>query len=95
MSSTATSLLAGGALLAGVNSVVGKKERFEDTTSTLLAIILILIIIGLYVALLVAVYRLTNRSWAHVILCFLLGSLYLMVVMIYYGFTGHHFAKIK
>jgi hypothetical protein len=61
----------------------------------IIAIIVLLIIIGVSVALLVAVYRLTDKSWLHVILCIILGGVYLGGAFIYYGLSGYKFCKVK
>jgi hypothetical protein len=81
---------------SALNSTTGR-SNFENvsTNDMIIAIIVLLIIIGVSVALLVAVYRLTDKSWLHVILCIILGGVYLVGAFIYYGLSGYKFCKVK
>ena len=91
----ATNFLALGA--SGLIPMASKPGRsnFSDSGMTTGLVILILVLILLEVLLLVAVYRLTDGSWANVILCLFFGSIYMFIALIYYGFTGHKFVKVK
>ena len=87
-----TSVVAGGLMGAAIPTGI---SRFDDDSELSTGmIILLIIIIVLFILLMLAIYKLTH-SWAHVILCFLFGGLYLMVIVIYWGFTGHKVMKIK
>lgn len=69
-------------------------ERFSDSGMTAGVIIMVLVILAIYIMLAVAIYRLTD-SGVHAILCLIFGSLYLIIAVIYYGFSGYKFAKAK
>ena len=90
----ALNLLAGPAF-AGY-SLLNGKEKFENSSSTLIAVIVIFVVIFLvlWVMSLMATYRLTN-STLQVILCLLFGSFYLFFAWIAYGFTGHKLVKMS
>jgi hypothetical protein len=81
---------------SALNSTTGR-SNFENvsTYDIIIAIIVLLVVIGVSVALLVGVYRLTGNSWLHVILCVLLGGVYLAGAVIYYGLSGYKFCKVK
>ena len=91
----ATNLLACGITGCAIPTNIPGMSRFEDDSVSITLIVFLIIILILFILLLVAVYRLTNGSWAHVILCFIFGGLYLMIALIYYAFTGHKFCKVK
>jgi hypothetical protein len=91
----ATNFLACGLTGCAIPTNIPGMSRFEDNGMSTGLIIFLVIILILFIFLLIAVYRLTDGSWAHVILCFLFGGLYLAIAMIYYGFTGHKFCKVK
>jgi len=81
---------------SALNSTTGR-SNFENvsTYDIIIAIIVLLVVIGVSVALLVGVYRLTGNSWLHVILCVLLGGVYIVGAVIYYGLSGYKFCKVK
>lgn len=90
-----------GGMLGGtvLNSITPKKrDNFEDkqlsSGMTAFVIILVIAIFIAYIVLCVAVYRLTN-SGLHLVLFILFGFLYLWIALIYYGFSGHKFVKVK
>ena len=72
------------------------KSKFDNTSSTIIAVIVILVVVGLvlWVMSLMATYRLTG-STLQVILCLLFGSFYLFFAWIAYGFTGHKLVKMS
>jgi hypothetical protein len=88
----ATNVVAGGALGSLMPTGVSK---FDDSGLTGGMVVLVLVILAIYVALLVAVYRLTGGSWLHTILCLFFGSFYLICVVIYFGLTGHKIVKVN
>ena len=87
----ATNAVAGGAIGSLMPTGVSK---FDDSGMSPGVIVLLVVIIMLYIALLIAVYRLTGGSWLHTILCLIFGSLYLMCVVIYFGFSGYRIVKV-
>lgn len=84
----------GGAL--GVAGVVDttNKSRFENTSSSMIAgiVIIVIICVALWIMSLIATYRLTGSS-IQVVLCFFLGSIYLFFAWVYYGMTNHKLVK--
>ena len=69
-----------------------KKSNFEDTYTDTVIIVIVVIIIIIYILLLIAMYKLTD-SGLQTLLFFLFGFLYLMIVLIYYGFSGYKIIK--
>jgi ABC-type arginine/histidine transport system permease subunit len=91
-------MLSGGVVGSALNSNVNSRSNFSNANSATAGIVLLivlLIVIGVGIALLVAVYRLTDKSWLHVILCIILGGVYLVGAFIYYGLSGYKFCKVK
>jgi len=91
-------MLSGGVVGSALNSNVPGRSNFSDAGSATAGLILLLVlvaVIGVSIALLVSVYRLTDKSWLHVILCILLGGVYLVGAFIYYGMSGYRFCKVK
>jgi ABC-type arginine/histidine transport system permease subunit len=91
-------MLSGGVVGSALNSNVSSRSNFNDAGSATAGLILLLVlvaVIGVGIALLVSVYRLTDNSWLHVILCILLGGVYLVGAFIYYGMSGYRFCKVK
>jgi uncharacterized RDD family membrane protein YckC len=92
----ASSLMTGGvANLVGNMMPMKGRSNFSDTGAMVgVVLVVVLIMLSVWVLVTIAVYRLTG-SGIHAILFFLFGSLYLTIAIIYYGFTGHRFCKVK
>lgn len=90
-----SSVMHPGAGLVSAYMETQKSNKFGDTSSGMVAgiIIIVVIAVALWVMSLVATYRLTG-STLQVVLCLLFGSLYLFFAWIYYGMTRHKLVKM-
>ena len=73
-------------------------EPFMDTTSIVLLSILavvVIIVLVLVILSLVATYRITGKSGAHVVLCFFFGVFYMSIMWLYHGIVGDKLVKRK
>lgn len=97
LNTIATPLLGGGGLIGAAVAYQNKPraDGFDNTSSGLVAIIVIIVLLAVAFCILgaVATYRLTGSA-AQVILYILFGNIYLMFAWIYYGITGHKLVKI-
>ena len=55
-------------------------------------IIVVVIILVIWIMLLMSIYKLTD-SGLQTVLCFFFGGFYLILALIYYGFSGYKFVK--
>ena len=91
-------------LVGGVAGVIvqanpTQKSPFENvpsspTYSLVVTILLIFLIIMIMLVLPMATYNLTD-STLQAVLCFLFGYFYLIVALIYYGYSGYKFTKVN
>lgn len=81
-------------LIANSYTKKGSEHFMDSDTSTAMIVILVLVLVTLFVAGIIAVYRVTSGSILQVILFVLFGSLYLWLAIIVYGFSNYKFMKI-
>ena len=80
------SLLTKGAFFLAMPSISKFTDTDSSITKTIIVVIIIFIII--YILYLIALYKLTNSGF-QVFLGFLFGFFYLIIAIMYWGFSGY------
>ena len=88
----AKNVVMNGALSSALPSI----SKFTDTGSGITTTVIVFVIIFVIVEILylISLYKLTN-SGLQVFLGFLFGIFYLMIAIIYWGFSGYKLVKIN
>jgi hypothetical protein len=98
LNTVVTPLLGNGGIIGAALAYKNQSQvnGFDDTSSAIIAAIVIIVLIALAFCILgsIATYRLTDSA-AQVILYLVLGNLYLFFAWIVYGMTGYRLVKIS
>ena len=71
-----------------------QSASLPSTAATVTVIIVLIIIFILWVLTVIGVYRITDSKSQAGLYC-VFGSIYLLLAVLYYGFSGYKFCKVK